>query len=119
MPRCSLEAAASTVFRYKLLLILNLWRPARLQTIALKLADEARRQFSQPLDVDATGPCDVTHCEIDRRKPHMLGKVFVPGGAAVGARHQLLKRRPTRSLICNERGTNIFRMRQRPVEGNC
>src|SRR6185369_14056671 len=61
---------------------------------------------------------DVTHCEIDRRKPHVLGEVLVPGGAAIGSRHQLLERGSPRGLIRNERGTDVARMRERPVEGN-
>src|SRR5262249_56033811 len=79
--RCSSRSPArtrETLYRCKLLLILNLWRPARLQTIAFELADEARRQFSQPLDVDSAGTCDVTHCEIYRPLPHIFRKLFLP-----------------------------------------
>src|SRR6476646_1120915 len=78
--------------------------------------NEFRRQSAQPLQVDAARARDVAHGEVDRRKPHVLRKMLVPFGAAIGAGDQLFQDRTARALVGGERRGNIAVRGQRLVE---
>src|SRR5882757_1070620 len=69
-----------------------------------------RRHISKPIQIDAARARDVAEGQIQWRKPHMRGKIRVPGSACLRGLDELLDGRAMAGLIARKGCAEVIRV---------